>query len=613
MCFCLDGLSAELKTSLSQFDFCKESPNGIKVFAQNGNNQLIVSENGQSLTVYYRKKCDFVYLLFLYSLSKKSVSLKNDFEDFTAMVDLSRNAVRTVDTLKKFMQILVLSGYKSMQLYMEDTYLVEDEPFFGYQRGAYSTKELQEIVNYGELIGLECLPAIQTLAHLNRLLHWPKFHSFTDANQDILLVDDERTYELIEKMFRSLRKSFTSDRINIGMDEAHFIGLGRYLSLHGYCDRSSILVRHLNRVCEIANKYGFTKPMMWGDMFLRLANGGDYEKGTKIPEHIKNLVPENVTLVNWNYYSTNPAFYENIMTLQKKFDRDCAYASGASCWFEFTPNNQFAIKQNTIVMNACKKTGVKKYIYTLWGDDGAECSLFASLPATIYCGCVSNGVKNYKKVFKAITGVSFDKFMLLDEINNTAEKYGDISNPNKYMLFNDLLIGLLDSTVKLEDGVKYKDLSKKLHSASKTVGEWNYIFKTQKALSDVLSIKYNLGVELRSAYKANDKENLKTIANSTINKLIKLIKIFYREFASQWMKENKSFGFEVQDIRFGGLILRLEHVSQIINDYLNGKIPSILELETQLLNVACLPEETNGKSLNFAGYCNMITANVSFS
>ena len=59
--------------------------------------------------------------------------------------------------------------------------------------------------------------------------------------------------------------------------------------------------------------------------------------------------------------------------------------------------------------------------------------------------------------------------------------------------------------------------------------------------------------------------------------------------------------------------LRLEHVSQIINDYLNGKIPSILELETQLLNVACLPEETNGKSLNFAGYCNMITANVSFS
>lgn len=610
MQFCLDLLEDNLKNALKEFDFVDDCKNGITLVAQKGNNSAVLSEDGACLTVAYDKKCDFVFLVFLFTVNGKSVNLKNSFEDFSAMVDLSRNAVRTVETLKKFMRILVLTGYKSLQLYMEDTYLVDDEPYFGYQRGAYSTKELKELVEYGELLGLECLPAIQTLAHLNRLLHWPKFHSFTDANQDILLIDDERTYELIEKMFCALSKSFKSERINIGMDEAHFVGLGKYLALHGYCDRSGIFVRHLNRVCDIAKKYGFTKPMMWGDMFLRLANGGSYDKATKIPERIKNLVPKNVTLVNWNYYKLDPKFYENIMSLQRKFERDNAYASGALSWTGFTPNNNFAITQNTVVMKTCRKTGIKKYIFTLWGDDGAECSLFASLPVTVYCGCFANGVTNYKKVFKSITGVAFDKYSLLDSINRVTKQYGDFSNPNKYMLYNDLLIGLLDSTVTVEDGLKFKDLSKKLRLTANTVGEWKYLFNTQKALSDVLCIKYNLGVELRSAYKTGNRDVLSQIANVKIKKLIKLIKVFYRNFLEQWNKENKSFGFEIQDLRIGGLILRLEHICEIINEYLAGKIKEISELESKILNVACLDSDTSGKALYFAGYVNVVSSNV---
>lgn len=113
-------------------------------------------------------------------------------------------------------------------------------------------------------------------------------------------------------MFRTLRECLRTNIVNIGMDEADLLGLGKYLTLHGYRDRFSILMEHLRRVSEMAKKYGF-ELLMWGDMFFRLA-GGDYftnfnqdpELG-EIPEEVRQLVPENIHLVYWDYFSRDPA------------------------------------------------------------------------------------------------------------------------------------------------------------------------------------------------------------------------------------------------------------------------------------------------------------------
>ena len=143
---------------------------------------------------------------------------------------------------------------------------------------------------------MQVIPCIQTLAHVNALFHWPVYREIHDA-ADILLTGDERTYELVEGMFRTLRECLRTNVVNIGMDEADLLGLGKYLTLHGYRDRFGILMEHLRRVSEMAKKYDF-ELLMWGDMFFRLA-GGDYftnfnqnpELG-EIPEEIKQLVPK---------------------------------------------------------------------------------------------------------------------------------------------------------------------------------------------------------------------------------------------------------------------------------------------------------------------------------
>ena len=50
------------------------------------------------------------------------------------------------------------------------------------------------------------------------------------------------------------------------------------------------------------------------------------------------------------------------------------------------------------------------------------------------------------------------------------------------------------------------------------------------------------------------------------------------------MHENKSFGFEVQDYRIGGLIMRIQHLIKRLKDFSTGKVDKIAELDEVVLN-----------------------------
>ena len=177
--------------------------------------------------------------------------MKN-FDSFGVMIDCSRDAVPNIEGLKRFLKTVAKMGYNVAMLYTEETYEVENEPYFGYKRGRYSMEEIREIDDYAASVGIELIPFIQTLAHLNQLLRWRAYrHKIFDID-DILLIDEPRTYELIENMFSTLSKTFRSKRVHIGMDEAHHVGLGKYLDQHGFTDRYALLIKLLNRVCEIA-------------------------------------------------------------------------------------------------------------------------------------------------------------------------------------------------------------------------------------------------------------------------------------------------------------------------------------------------------------------------
>ena len=269
--------------------------------------------------------------------------MKN-FDNFGVMIDCSRNAVPNISGLKKFFKIISEMGYDLAMLYTEDTYEVDGEPFFGYKRGRYSKSEIKELDAYAKSVGVELIPCIQTLAHLRTILRWDVYRPIYDID-DIILADEDRTYEFIENMFKTMSETFTTRKVHIGMDEAHNVGLGRYLDKHGFTNRYELLMRHLKKVCEIAKKYGF-EPLMWSDMFFRLVNGGAYRPVDEFPHEILDNMPKELSLVYWDYYSEDYDKYVDMIKSHKKLTDKVWFAGGAWCWGNFAPHSRLSIRRN---------------------------------------------------------------------------------------------------------------------------------------------------------------------------------------------------------------------------------------------------------------------------
>lgn len=497
------------------------------------------------------------------------------------MVDCSRNAVPKVMTLKKLIRYLSFMGYTVLGLYMEDTLKIDGEPYIGYQRGAYTVKDIQELDIYAQQYGIELRPYVQTLAHLNQIVRYEEYQKMIDVD-DILLVGSSRTHTYLENLFRTLDKAFHSRRVNIGMDEAFMLGLGKYLSEHGYQNRLEIMNQHLQTVREIASKYNF-ELQMWSDMFFRLAaNGSYYNLSQEKIQEIK--VPEGMNLAYWDYYSTDVQHYAENIKLHRKLSPNISFVGGAWKWTGFIPHNRYSIHACKAAIQACIEHRINEITFACWGDDGAETSLFAILPALFVNANEIYGNRMSNKCFEVLTGIPIETFLAIDEVNPCIKDGLSHNNASKYFLYNDLLQGIFDSVAKAEMIDEIQSVLPKISNVSNTTSDLYYYFDTVKALIEVLEIKLNLGNEIYHAYKQNDLQALNKIVNQILPELIKRIETFYDAFKQQWHLENRNQGFEVQTIRLGGLKQRVIDVREQLLAYQKGEVTKIDELEEEHLD-----------------------------
>ncbi len=503
------------------------------------------------------------------------------------MLDCSRNAVMTVEAAKKYIDMLAKMGYNTVMLYTEDTYEVDGEPYFGYMRGRYTKNELRELDAYCASCGVELVPCIQTLAHLNAIFQVSdEYKSIRDCD-DILLIDDPRTYELIENMFKTLAECFTTRRIHIGMDEAEKVGFGKYLKDHGYHEQFELINHHLHIVCDIAKKYGF-EPMMWSDMFYKIVTREAKLRGAVDADAIgeKAELPDNITLVYWDYYSRDYDNYIKKIEFNRMLGRPVVFAGGIWTWRGFMPDNEFSIATTAPALRACRDAGVNDVFFTMWGDDGAECSWYAVLPALLFAAEAYRGntdMSDIKKKFRALTGSELDAFMLLDALDRPSAAHRD--DPSKYLIYNDVFMGLNDYRATHADAEYYAELEVRL-AAADVAEEYRYVFDTARAICSLLAIKADLGVRTRAAYAAGDLAALEALAEKDYPETVARIERLHEVFSSQWARENKPFGFDIQDIRLGGLIMRIRSCGKRLAAYARGELESIPELEEALLPCA---------------------------
>lgn len=503
-----------------------------------------------------------------------------------AHIDCSRNAVMKKEALKDFLPILAKMGYNAVMLYTEDTYEIPEYPFFGYMRGKYTMEDLREIDEYAESFGIELIPCIQVLGHLEQALKWdflPK------ENIDVLLCGDEECYKFIDRAFAALSSCIKSRKIHVGLDEAFGIGFGESYRKNGFEPPIGIIKRHMERVKEIADKYGY-KMLAWSDMFFRDWNGGAYWIEKKnIPAEVISSVPENVIPVYWDYYSLDYNRYDAMLSNHKQLTDELWFAGGIWGWRGMIPYNTFTINTMRTALDACEKNGCENIMMCMWGDDGNECSRYSHLPSLYFIAKYAHGERDMEKIkagFEEMFGISFDDYNAIEDPNRPGSDefgYQDL-NPSKYMLYSDYFNGFRDCFVKEEDSAKYAEYAEKLEAVAKRLPKaLSLPFISAAKLCRVLVHKYALGLKTRKAYQQGDKEEILRLVKEDYEPLLTLIPEYFEALREQWDAENRPSGFDLQDLRIGGLIQRTRSCTKRLLDYAKGDVPSIAELDEPLL------------------------------
>lgn len=506
--------------------------------------------------------------------------------NFGAMVCLASNGVLRVDRAKDLIDKLAMMGYTFLELCIDDLLRIEEEPYYGYLRGGYSKEELQEIDSYGIVKGVEIIPCIQVLGHMENVLSNPHYFDIRDT-VDIVLVDDPKTERLIDNIFKTLSECFSSRKVNIGFDEAHMVGLGRYLDKNGYVPRHELLLRHLNKVLELAEKYGFHSHM-WADMFYKLANHGEYySNGIIIPQEVLEKVPNNVGLCYWDYYSETDELYDGMMTTLDSFGRERWFAGGAYTWGCFAPLNHYSLLTMKPAMRQARKHGIENIIITMWGDQGNECSFFSVLPSLYAIRQYYLGNFDEDKIkagFEELFKVRFDDFMLLD-LPNKNPKNEHFEHPDciaRHLFYGDCLLCKRDGVIEPIEQIPYGEYRDTLRETGKRMGEYAHLYTNLANLCDVLELKACLSIRTRRAYAKQDKQALAEILPDYFE-TVRRIKVFRDSFRGVWMKDFKPYNWRVHEERIGGLMAKILDSAERIQEYLDGRVQNIPELEETML------------------------------
>ncbi len=512
------------------------------------------------------------------------------YERLGVMLDMSRNGVMTVARVKNYIDLLQKMGYNCLELYCEDTFEVEGEPYFGYLRGGYSIADIQELDAYAKERGIELIPCIQTLAHFTCMAKVPHYWDLFDID-DILMIGDEKVYALLDKMFASLAKAFSSRHINIGMDEAHNVGLGKYLNEHGYCNRSEILVQHLNKVNEIAKKYGF-KCHMWSDMFFRLVSGGSYEpkdfENVRISPEIAAKVPKDVAITYWTYARTDKKDYDIMFQRHKEFGRDVWFAGGAMTWEGFAPLNWYSLQSTKAAFESVREFGIENVIITVWGDNGKQCSYFSVLPTLYAARQFADGNFDMDKIkagFKQLFGLDFDTFMHLDcitQLKKDGAPTGSWNCLSATMFYNDCFLGWRDLEYAALDPMPFGRFAEMLERDAQSMGDYAILFETMSKLCLYLEYKAPIGLKTREAYRSGDKAAVRALVEY-YRETVRRLDAFTGAFRKQWLWENRAFGWEIQEIRMGGTRARILACADRLQQYADGVIDTIEELDADIL------------------------------
>lgn len=306
-----------------------------------------------------------------------------DWPDYHArgvMLDISRDKVPTLETLRGLIDLLAGWKVNQLQLYTEHTFAYRHHPDVWAAASPITGEEILELDAFCRERFIELVPNQNLFGHMERWFVHPRYRPLSEFPDGALTVTqapefwhlapqtygqtlcpgDPRSLDLVRSMLDELLPHFSSKMLNVNCDETFdLLGTrrgvrGRSRDLSDRIGVGRVYLDFLIQVYEEVSSRGFTM-QFWGDIIAQH------------PELVPAL-PRDAIALEWGYDADHPF----AMIGQRYAEAQIPFyvCPGTSSWGTIAGRTTNAIDNIRNAANAGREHGALGHLNTDWGEDG---------------------------------------------------------------------------------------------------------------------------------------------------------------------------------------------------------------------------------------------------
>ena len=293
-----------------------------------------------------------------------------DWPDFPVrgvMLDISRDKVPTMETLRLIVDLLAAMKINHLQLYTEHTFAYSGHREVWADASPMTAGEVQDLDAYCRERFIELVPNQNSFGHLQKWLSLPRYRNLAEClegfewpwggrSEEPFSLDPSNpgSLALLEDLFDELLPNFTSRLFNVGCDETHDLGQGRSRELCARVGKGRVYLDFLLKINRLVEAREHTM-LYWGDIIM------------EHPELVAELPPDAIAL-EWGYEAHHP-FDEHGEKLRAS-GVPWWVCPGTSSWNSLAGRTENCLANLRAAARAGLAHGASGFLNTDWGDNG---------------------------------------------------------------------------------------------------------------------------------------------------------------------------------------------------------------------------------------------------
>ncbi len=304
-----------------------------------------------------------------------------DFARRGVLLDISRDKVPTMGTLRSLVDLFAEWKVNELQLYVEHTFAYEGHREVWEGASPMTGEEFETLDGWCRERGIDLVPNQNSFGHMERWLVHPRYAPLAEipfpeerlrAGERpgfmSLCPVDPRSLDLVRDLYSQLLPHFTSAFFNVGCDETLDLGKGRSREAVERVGAARVYLDFLLAIRREVDRHGRTM-QFWGDIVLAH------------PECIDEL-PKDLVALDWGYEADHP-FHDEC---RRFAEAGLAYyvCPGTSSWLSIAGRTTTMLENVRSAAAAGRIHGARGMLITDWGDHGHWQPFPVSLPGLAY-------------------------------------------------------------------------------------------------------------------------------------------------------------------------------------------------------------------------------------